>query len=205
MPSAHSSQETRQHILHIGQEIIASKGFSAVGLNEVLKEASVPKGSFYYYFASKELFGVALLENYFNQYLTDLDQLLNDDAFSPKDNLLRYWQKWHRTQQHDSDKSEQCLVVKLGAEVSDLSPLMREALHKGTTQLGNRLTQHLQLIIQQHDIHLDETQIDTFVSSLYELWIGASIMAKITCQSTPLDHALNMTKHLLQYEQKATH
>lgn len=38
--------DVRQHILNTGQVIIGGKGFSAVGLNEILKAAGVPKGSF---------------------------------------------------------------------------------------------------------------------------------------------------------------
>ena len=52
---------TRQHILETGLGIFAGKGFASVGLNELLKAAGVPKGSFYHYFESKEQYGQALL------------------------------------------------------------------------------------------------------------------------------------------------
>ena len=45
--------ETRQHILDTGYQLIAAKGFTGVGLAEILKTAKTPKGSFYYYFKSK--------------------------------------------------------------------------------------------------------------------------------------------------------
>ena len=48
--------DVRQHILDTGRSIILGKGFSAVGLNEILATAQVPKGSFYHYFKSKETF-----------------------------------------------------------------------------------------------------------------------------------------------------
>lgn len=38
------------------------RGYAAVGLTEVLREAHVPKGSFYYYFDSKDTFGEAMME-----------------------------------------------------------------------------------------------------------------------------------------------
>ncbi len=41
------TSDVRQSILENGQRIMAGKGFSAVGLNEVLAAAQVPKGSFY--------------------------------------------------------------------------------------------------------------------------------------------------------------
>lgn len=46
--------DTRDRILDAGAELILGRGFSAVGLAEILGRAQVPKGSFYYYFDSKE-------------------------------------------------------------------------------------------------------------------------------------------------------
>jgi TetR/AcrR family transcriptional repressor of nem operon len=45
-------EDTREHLLAIGEHIILGKGFAAVGLAEILATADVPKGSFYHYFAS---------------------------------------------------------------------------------------------------------------------------------------------------------
>ncbi len=41
------------------------RGFTGMGLSELLKTAEVPKGSFYHYFRSKGAFGVALLEHHY--------------------------------------------------------------------------------------------------------------------------------------------
>lgn len=73
---------TRQHILDSGKGLIAGKGFSSVGLNEILKTAGVPKGSFYHYFESKEQFGQALLQDHFAGYLERIDELSRDPAAS---------------------------------------------------------------------------------------------------------------------------
>ena len=56
--------DTRQHILDCGRRLVATKGFVGVGLSKILSTAGVPKGSFYHYFASKEAFGAALLDDY---------------------------------------------------------------------------------------------------------------------------------------------
>ncbi|HDV6371150.1 TPA: TetR/AcrR family transcriptional regulator [Burkholderia cepacia] len=50
--NASSGAEVRQHILNIAKPIMLHKGFSAVGLNEILAAAGIPKGSFYHYFGS---------------------------------------------------------------------------------------------------------------------------------------------------------
>ncbi len=53
------SSEVRDNIVAVGQRIMAGKGFTAVGLSEILTTAGVPKGSLYYYFATKDAFGEA--------------------------------------------------------------------------------------------------------------------------------------------------
>ena len=123
--------DVRQHILTTGEALISGKGFSAVGLAEILGKAGVPKGSFYYYFKSKEDFGEALLDNYFAGYLHRLELLLKADGTPARDRLMRYWQRWIEVQGQESH-AQQCLVVKLSAEVSDLSEPMRLALQRGT-------------------------------------------------------------------------
>ena len=57
------TSDTRHHILETARGIVVGKGFSAVGLSEILEAAGVPKGSFHHWFRSKEHFGVALLSN----------------------------------------------------------------------------------------------------------------------------------------------
>ena len=51
--------DVRQHILDVAHPLLLRKGFTGVGLAEVLAAAKVPKGSFYHYFGSKEVFGEA--------------------------------------------------------------------------------------------------------------------------------------------------
>ena len=70
------NQQVREHILAVGQRIMAGKGFSAVCLKENLDESKGPKGSFYYYFTSKEDFGVAMLGPYFDASLVEVNELL---------------------------------------------------------------------------------------------------------------------------------
>ena len=122
--------DTRQHLLETGHHIMAAKGFSGVGLNEILRTAGVPKGSFYHYFASKELYGQAVLEAYFATYLDAQKLRFNDSSTPAAQRLLGYWQQWLLCNSSASD-DQKCLVVKLSAEVADLSEAMRVTLRDG--------------------------------------------------------------------------
>ena len=97
MSVARDTIDVRQNILAAAQQIMAAKGFSAVGLNEILVSARVPKGSFYHYFGSKEAFGEALLAGYFEDYLTALDSTLAEPGLSHAVRLMNYWQCKGRT------------------------------------------------------------------------------------------------------------
>ena len=116
-----TTNDVRQHILTTAQSIIGGKGFRAVGLNEILHASSVPKGSFYHYFGSKEAFGEALLENYFTDYLAALDAVLARSDVSAGERLMAYFEHWLETQA-TCDPKGKCLAVKLAAEVSDCNP-----------------------------------------------------------------------------------
>src|SRR3954469_11636255 len=94
----HTPFDVREHILEVGQRIMAGKGFSAVGLNEILTSAGVPKGSFYHYFGSKDAFGEAMLDSYFDDYLAQMDATLGQPGLSMAQRLLNYWTAWRATQ-----------------------------------------------------------------------------------------------------------
>ena len=146
--------DVRQNILDAAQGLMAAKGFSAVGLNEILASASVPKGSFYHYFGSKDAFGDALLKAYFEAYHADIDAILADPSLSCADRLLSYFQKWQDTQ-GGFDCKGKCLAVKLGAEVSDLSEAMRLTLKTGTAGIIARLAQAIEAGVAEKSVVID--------------------------------------------------
>jgi len=187
---------TRQHILDTGLGIFAGKGFASVGLNELLKAAGVPKGSFYHYFKSKEDFGVALLARYFATYREQLDTLFGTPGLDGRTQLLRYFGQWRSTQAQENCNEQKCLVVKLGAEVADLSEAMRLTLRDGTDRIIGRLADCVESGVA--DGSLPALEPLPTARTLYQLWLGASLLAKLHRDESPLEHAWAATQHLLE-------
>lgn len=186
--------DTRQHLLATGHLIMAAKGFSGVGLNEILQTAGVPKGSFYHYFKSKEQYGQALLEDYFSQYLSQVDQRFAEPQQNARERLMGYWQQWLAG--YSGPCSEQkCLVVKLSAEVADLSEPMRLTLRDGTDQIIQRLADCISA--GEQDASLPSHDAPAMAAMLYQLWLGASLLAKLQRTSQPMQQAMQMTVRLL--------
>ena len=187
--------DARTHILDTGRRLVAQRGYTAVGLGQLLAEAQVPKGSFYHYFASKEGYGCALLDRYVQTYETDLTATLDNDALSGRDQVLGYFADW-RDRQGSGDAERQCLIVKLAAEISDLSPDMASILQNGVSAIIGKLTQALD------DAGRDGSMVPladpkAMATTLYQLWLGASLMAHLSHDGTPLDDAMARTRDLL--------
>jgi len=81
---------TREKIIACGTQAIIGKSYNAVGLNEILATAGVPKGSFYHFFRSKEDFGVAVVEYFAAKAAEHLRTVLRNPSRSPLARL-RFW------------------------------------------------------------------------------------------------------------------
>ena len=187
--------DTRQHILACGQQLVAGKGFVGVGLSEILASANVPKGSFYHYFASKELFGIALLETYFETYLVNVDALFGRTDLTAAQRLMTYFQRWIDTQTGE-DSERKCLIVKLGAEISDLSDAMRSTMLEGTERIMQRIADCI--AAGQVDGSIQNAQSPVACAQwLYGAWLGASLISKLRRDGSALDAALQTTRQVL--------
>ena len=189
------ANETRQHILDVARTLMTTKGYTAVGLAEVVAAASVPKGSFYYYFKSKEDCGRALLEEYFADYLATVDRFLSAPG-KGADRLLSYVRYWSETQAAETTDGK-CLVVKLGPEVCDLSGEMRGVLHRGTRTVIGRIADCIEAGKKDGSIS-SSMPSDTLAQILYQQWLGASLLAKVDQADAPFETAVTVTLRLLQ-------
>lgn len=188
------TKDTRQHILEVGYQLVINKGFTAVGLSELLRAADVPKGSFYHYFASKEQFGEALIGEYFSNYMKRVDTLFFDPNLDSRNKVLRYFSRWLETE-NGVCNANKCLVVKLSAEVADLSEPMRMTLAKGTERIVTQLSQQIAKGMQEGSIRTKSA--DALARQLYQQWLGASLLNKLAQDCSNLEHCLEVTETLL--------
>ena len=191
MTEPRKSEQTRQRVLSTGRALVLKAGFTGMGLQELLSASGVPKGSFYHYFASKEAFGCALLEDYVADYLLRMDALVAAPQ-TGGDRLARYGQAWLASDSAPSI-TDTCLVVKLASEIADLSEDMRRILDAGVGQLVDRLEAILSAGIADGSISPlpDPAQAARL---LYGQWLGAAVLAKLGRSERPLQDALDDTR-----------
>ena len=196
--SSPRSNTAKTHLLDTAQRIVGAKGFVAVGLNQLLGAAGIPKGSFYYYFPSKEAFGKDLLDHYFEKDLLQIDEALSEPGRTARERLMAYWRIFRANQEHD-DPNGKCLAVKLGAEVSDMSEDMRLALKAGTSAIVSRLSRVLREGVADGSIAISGSPNAT-AQTLYQLWMGASLISKISHDRAAFANANAATERILAGE-----
>lgn len=114
-------------LLQAGLEALTEKGFSATGIDEVLRRVGVPKGSFYHYFDSKEAFGAALITRYGDYFERKLRRHFTDAPCSPLERL-RAFIKDAQAGMARFDYRRGCLIGNLGQEMGALPEAYRAQL-----------------------------------------------------------------------------
>ncbi len=176
--------ETRDGLLHAGMAVLTEKGFSAVGLDEILRAVEVPKGSFYHYFDSKEAFGLAVVDRYAAYFARKLDRFLGDDTVPPLQRLARF------TEDAEAGMARYgfargCVVGNLGQEMGALPASFRARLLDVFADWEARTARCLELARDAGEIGArhDPRQLAAF---FWIGWEGAVLRAKLERHGAPL-------------------
>ncbi|MEZ5684773.1 MAG: TetR/AcrR family transcriptional regulator [Paracoccaceae bacterium] len=178
-------QAARERLLRTGVAVLTEKGFSAVGIEEILAPAAVPKGSFYAFFDSKEAFGHALIDAYDGYFLRKLDRWFLDDSRAPLDRLIAFVEDAKAGMaRHDFRRG--CLIGNLGQEMGTLPDSFRAHLcavfdgWQARTARCLRAAQAAGQIGRQADC-------DELAAVFWIGWEGAVLRAKLESRADPLD------------------
>jgi TetR/AcrR family transcriptional repressor of nem operon len=124
--------DTREKILGAAQALIEARGYSSIGVAEICKAAGVPKGSFYYFFASKEALAVAVIEEHWAGQRRDWARILQGDG-APLERLRQLFEETEATQyagQQSCGTVSGCLFGNLTLEMSNQTEAIRDKLQE---------------------------------------------------------------------------
>ena len=177
--------DTRELLLRAGLEILTEKGFSATGLDEILGHVGIPKGSFYHYFASKEAFGLAIIERYGEFFAKKLDRHLCNPTLSPLDRLHAFVNDAKAGMaRHDFRRG--CLVGNLGQEMGALSESFRVQLKNTFEDWQARFSVCL-IEAQKAGQIARDTDANQLAAFFWIGWEGAVLRAKLEQSPGPLE------------------
>lgn len=108
------------------------RGYVALGVAEICKAAGVPKGSFYYFFDSKETLALAVVDEHWTAQRRDWQRLLAGDA-PPLRRLRRLFEETEagqRAGRQECGTVAGCLFGNLSLELSNRTETVRERLQE---------------------------------------------------------------------------
>lgn len=171
-------------LVRCGVAMLTETGFSATGIDTILRQASVPKGSFYHYFDSKEAFGREVISSYAEYFARKLDRVLCDEARAPLARILAFVDNAAQGMAR-FDFRRGCLVGNLGQELMNLPAAFRAQLEDVLQDWEARMTRCLQAAQQagQIDADVDCARMAAF---FWTGWEGAVLRAKLVSSPAPL-------------------
>ncbi|MEU1407645.1 TetR/AcrR family transcriptional regulator [Streptomyces sp. NPDC005728] len=126
------TSDAREKILSAAQSLIELRGYSALGVAEICKTAGVPKGSFYYFFESKESLALTVVDAHWADQKRAWTAVLKDDA-EPLHRLRRLFEETEAVQ-HAGRQScgtvSGCLFGNLTLELSNRTEAIRTRLQE---------------------------------------------------------------------------
>ncbi|KPZ25641.1 TetR/AcrR family transcriptional regulator [Pseudomonas coronafaciens] len=177
--------ETRELLLRRGLEVLTEQSFSATGLDYILKEVGVPKGSFYHYFPSKEAFGRAVLDEYARYFAQRLDRWLLDESFSPLERLVGFVQS-AKSGMARHDYRRGCMVGNLGQEVGLLPEGFRDTLEQILLDWQVKLAVCLRDAQVSGELSAD-ADCNELAAFFWIGWEGAVLRARLVKSDIPLN------------------
>jgi TetR/AcrR family transcriptional repressor of nem operon len=180
----------RQMLIDTGTEIFTQKGFSSTGLDEIVQRAQVPKGSFYYYFGSKEEFAQEVIHNYAAYFARKLDRTLGDATLPPLERLRAFVaDATHGVRRFEFKRG--CLVGNLGQEMASLQDDFRVLLLAVLNQWRSRFCD---CIAQAQAAGEIATKVDpaALAQFFWSAWEGAVLCAKLEESTRALDNVATL-------------
>ena len=184
-----------EYLLEKGLKVMWSKGYNGTSVNDIVKEAEVPKGSFYFYFKSKEDFAVKALKNYFQTIVLPGTEILDNKELAP---LVRLNQFFELKKQFIEDEfnCSGCMACNVTAEMGEHSEAIREVVIANENFFFGKVAGVMREAQEQGDFAPD-VDVEATTNFIRDAWKGAMLSAKMMQNPSPLLNALNFTKKLL--------
>ncbi len=184
------------YLLEKGMEILWSRGYNATSVNDIVKAAEVPKGSFYFYFDSKEDFAVKAINRYFDTNFAPAREILKNSSISPKQRLLDFHEYRAKVLKEEMGCKMGCMACNLGNEMAEHNEQIRTIIVEKEQTILSLITS----VIQEAQ---DLGEIDNSVSAadmaafIEDAGKGAMTTMKEMQSSYPIDNFLNMVRAVL--------
>lgn len=175
--------------------LVYHQGWNATGINQILNEAKVPKGSFYYYFQSKEDLGVAIIKYHADQHEQTYAATILNETLSGRDALMKYFMDCVERFKSDGPRWG-CPVGTFSNEVADTTEKIAEACRDFMTRFVGVVGEAIKRGQADGSVK-SSAGSGTLALQISNIWQGALLMMKTLHSSEPLMTGVDLISVLL--------
>ena len=175
----------REKIVESGLTTLHRQGFTASGVRDITAAAGVPHGSFTNHFRSKEAFGIAVLDLYYQRTEAIFELTLRDATRPPAERLRAYFDAitdflaevgWRHG----------CMISNMSLETAEHSEPLRERLGEIFRGLTRGFAEAVRAA-QVAGAVRDDLDAADLADVLLSAWNGAMLRMKVERSPAPLD------------------
>ena len=193
-PSSPSSDDslhiTKRRLLDVGLATLLERGYNATGIQDLLVATSVPKGSFYHHFASKEDFALQVVDRYLAEVNTLLEQALGDSDRAPLERVRSFFERLMAF--YASQGYLGSLIGLLGQELAAVNTAFRRRMEGAFDGIARRLAEPLDEARRRGDLPAEVDPIQA-ANLMIDCWEGAAARSRLLRSPVPLEAAIEVS------------
>lgn len=179
------NMQMREKLIEAGLKEIHANGFAATGIQKIVDDIKVPKGSFYNYFDSKEAFGAEVSDRYSEQALARLVSFLADADKPPLRRLKAYFDD-RAASFALRGHTQGCVLGNFSAETVDHSELIRKHVAAHFSRWSEVIAACL-AEAQRNGTLIGELPVGALADFILNSWEGALLRMRAERSGAPLE------------------
>ncbi len=174
---------TKQGLIDAGIAMLLKHGYHDLGLQALLAETGIPKGSFYHHFKDKEDFALQVIDEYMKHVHVGLDACLGDESLPPLARVRKFFDQVQQSYRQEGYLG--CLLGGLGQELSGVSEVFRRKVELCLSEIARRIAVCLEEAREDGDLPADSDP-KSLASLLVDCWEGAALRSRLKGSASPL-------------------
>lgn len=189
------AQNTKNRIMETAERIILQKGFAGTSIDEIIDNAYITKGGFFYHFKGKNELALALLQRYLEAddiFFTGLLNRARSLSEDPLQQMLIFLKLLAEAMQQLPATHPGCLVAAFTYESQQFDDDVIQKNKEGILSWRKLFAEQLTVIEHKYQPRLN-TSVDDLADMLSACMEGGIILSRVLCNQDSL------AKQILHY------
>lgn len=164
-------EQTRERILDVSQRLILQKGFSGTAIDEIVYEADITKGGFFYHFKNRNDLARSLMQRYLDEDERILKELIDRASALVDDPLQRVlaFLKLYAELLADMEEAHPgCLVASYTYESLQFDADVRDMTRDGIEGWKAMFVELFEPVLQTHSCEVELGDLADMLNALLE-------------------------------------